>query len=768
MSLHSAKKHSEEQVRLTHDLERRYLDRAKEREPKLKRVEEAGVFAAAGADSAIRRTAHMSHAEGRALIAPAPIAARPATGNGAARSERLSKATERTLEAVIGGFDDSDHINFLARGMRAARAVCRLVQDGQAVGTGFLVAPGVILTNNHVIASKAEASAFVAEFDYELDVEDQPRRPVVRFRLDPERAFVTSSSREGLDFTFVAVAHTSIDRTEQILTFGWLPMDERRDKILEGEPAVIIQHPRGDPKRLCLFAAELVDRPEDYIHYTTDTDGGASGSPVLNRGWLLIGLHHAATTTDKKRRGHPIVVNEGIRVSSMIQALRTGERILEGDGATILSIVTSPEVVADGRPQSPILPALAAPTNLRGEALVKSLSPDSNGVASLWRPHSVFERTSIRRRDRDHFEARSSTHQGYKTRFLGNGAEVALPRLPDGMLDDAARLNGGNSFELTYTHYSTVHSVSRRLPFLTAVNIDGAKLKKRGREDRDFEAADKWYFDPRIAEEVQLGPEVYDGTPFDFGHMVRREDPVWGDDRTATMANDDTFYMTNCAPQHSDLNQKTWLSLENAALEAARTSRTKISVFTGPILSPQDPSVRGVQVPTAFWKIVAYRAGGRLRAHGFMQWQTELVDDVRSRFEGLDRLERAVEYQVPIRDIARDSALDFGALVAADQDLVADPGHESTRPRQHRLTARIVESLSERIAAADASDGAESGFGNHDDPEQMPFGDRRRFGALMDPSSSDEVERVLGKFGERFLEVMVDALRELERERSAH
>jgi hypothetical protein len=121
-------------------------------------------------------------------------------------------------------------------------------------------------------------------------------------------------------------------------------------------------------------------------------------------------------------------------------------------------------------------------------------------------------------------------------------------------------------------------------------------------------------------------------------------------------------------PQHSDLNQRTWLQLENAVLSAARDNKVKVSVLTGPVLSPQDPTVRGVQVPTAFWKIVAYRAGGRLRAHGFMQWQTELVDDVRRRFEAFDELGAAAQYQVPIRDIARDTSLDFGPLIDADDE----------------------------------------------------------------------------------------------------
>src|SRR5262249_16251690 len=156
-------------------------------------------------------------------------------------------------------------------------------------------------------------------------------------------------------------------------------------------------------------------------------------------------------------------------------------------------------------------------------------------------------------------------------------------------------------------------------------NIDGAQLQKLARTDRQFESADRWFYDGRIRRDQQLGPELYDTTAFDFGHICRREDPVWGDLNTARMANDDTFHMTNCAPQHHNLNTGTWLQLENAVLSAARDNHLKVSVFTGPVLSPQDPMVKGVQVPTAFWKIIAYAQNGQLQAHGFMQFQTRLV-----------------------------------------------------------------------------------------------------------------------------------------------
>ena len=306
-------------------------------------------------------------------------------------------------------------------------------------------------------------------------------------------------------------------------------MDERRDKILEGEPCVIIQHPLGEPKQICLFGSELVDRPDDFLQYMTDTDHGTSGSPVHNRHWQLIGLHHASTTTDKRRRGRNMAVNEGIRVSSMIRALRdVTHRVAGADGvapekaaAAVLAQVTDPAVLGDGRPIAPRVVTIA------------------DRRASVEREALEARATVIGRRPHDHFDDRPASHHGYKEAFLGHHHPVRLPRLMGSLEDDAARLVGdGSSIVLKYTHYSAIQSTSRRMPIFTAVNIDGAKSQRLGRKDRDFEsrerpesaaileaAADKWFFDPRIDKSAQLTPPIYDETDFAFGHVTRREDP---------------------------------------------------------------------------------------------------------------------------------------------------------------------------------------------------------------------------------------------------
>ena len=186
---------------------------------------------------------------------------------------------------------------------------------------------------------------------------------------------------------------------------------------------------------------------------------------------------------------------------------------------------------------------------------------------------------------------------GFDPEFLGVAA--IMPRMGDAQ--------AAASVELTYEHFTVMLDTVRRFAGVTAVNIDGARLVKVPREDR-------WEFDERISTDLQAGPEVYADNDLDRGHLVRRNDPVWGDPAVAARANTDTFRFTNAAPQASGFNQsrELWLGLEDHVLEHARVHALKLSVFTGPVLTDDDPPYRGIRIPLKFWKIAAWNTGEAL------------------------------------------------------------------------------------------------------------------------------------------------------------
>ncbi|MEM8963592.1 MAG: DNA/RNA non-specific endonuclease [Acidobacteriota bacterium] len=251
---------------------------------------------------------------------------------------------------------------------------------------------------------------------------------------------------------------------------------------------------------------------------------------------------------------------------------------------------------------------------------------------------------------------------GYDHGFLGTDEHcVPLPTL-GAWATDVAPVSDDDDGILKYTHFSVIQSASRRLPLVTAVNIDGSKsirLKRKG----DFK------LDGRIVDpDHQVGNELYKHNPLDRGHMVRRRDPGWGDtSEEAQQAEIDTFHYTNVAPQHKDLNQRDWLGLEDHILDAAETRDFKVSVFCGPVFRDSDrrlkrqPGAEKVQIPEEFWKIaVMVNADtGELSATGYVLSHGVLL---RGLVEAAFVLGEYKTYQVRIALIEQATGLDFGSL----------------------------------------------------------------------------------------------------------
>jgi len=241
---------------------------------------------------------------------------------------------------------------------------------------------------------------------------------------------------------------------------------------------------------------------------------------------------------------------------------------------------------------------------------------------------------------------------GYDVAFLGEQNRIPHPELRNDLKEDIAHLFSGG-YVLDYTHFSIVMRKSRRLAFYAAVNIDGKQQKNIRREK------DSWYFDARLNRDYQVGPDLYRNNDIDRGHLVRRRDPVWGN--RAKEANEDTFHFTNCAPQHKDLNQRTWLELEDYILNNAIVHQLKVTVFTGPIFKGNDKWYRGIQLPEEFWKIVVMvKKDGLLSATAYLQTQKDFIGKLQFSYGSYGT------YQVAVSHIEYLTGLDFGVLRDAD------------------------------------------------------------------------------------------------------
>lgn len=209
-----------------------------------------------------------------------------------------------TLEAVVGRADLTESAMFLIRGATAARSVARLlvhrhfdgapsIRPGEvpdyAQGTGWLIAPDLIVTNHHVLAARRAGEPAVGSQD--LALQAATTRVQFDFLADDaapqDHAVVELVATEpGLDFALLRLAPAQ----RAPLRLRKAPLRRARGMPLR-ERVNLLQHPNGEAMRLGFRNNFVVCGDERWLSYLTDTHGGSSGSPVCDDAWSVVALH---------------------------------------------------------------------------------------------------------------------------------------------------------------------------------------------------------------------------------------------------------------------------------------------------------------------------------------------------------------------------------------------------------------------------------------------------------------------------------------------
>lgn len=198
---------------------------------------------------------------------------------------------------------------------RRCRAVGRIFNHatGDPCGTGFVVRGGdlveewgerpVLMTNSHVLSDDPEHGAPLL-----------PGQGCVAFtRVDGEPEVqigpvLFTSSPQQLDVT---ICH--VDPPD-----GLEPLELTRYSPLladDGPPQriYVIGYPHGGDLVVSLYDNDLRGYEGRFVRYSSPTEHGHSGSPVLNRQWSTFAVHHRTLRTRR--------LNEGVLLTYVIDSL---------------------------------------------------------------------------------------------------------------------------------------------------------------------------------------------------------------------------------------------------------------------------------------------------------------------------------------------------------------------------------------------------------------------------------------------------------------
>ena len=220
---------------------------------------------------------------------------------------KVKSQPQEFLEKIIGE-NTLRHISFLHHGIKVSGAVA-FIDVGKWTGTGFLISPNLLITNNHVLPDKTLLNNTIFRFNYQLTFDGKEEK-IEDYKAAPSAVFYTN---ELLDYTVVELEAAPGDRWGYIRLNPVLPA--------KGDRMNIIQHPAGLPKQIS-FQNNFVEYVDfKIVQYLTSTLGGSSGSPVFNDQWQVVAIHHAGGLLLEPTTNQRYFRNEGITIGSILENL---------------------------------------------------------------------------------------------------------------------------------------------------------------------------------------------------------------------------------------------------------------------------------------------------------------------------------------------------------------------------------------------------------------------------------------------------------------
>ena len=250
-----------------------------------------------------------------------PVADDTPTGIGAKDVDALP-LKGGALEIQIAE-DDTIDVGFLHSGSLAARSVAKVLVVRSSFrwrsavdrrefpdygnGTGWLIAPSLLITNYHVVGARGKREPAASEADFAL----QAAATQVQFDYHNATSAIVEVQASGCEASDPgarlraaacpqvarqrrgpATAHPAKGPDHEAEGIG-PPRTRQRAPASEGRPDAV-----GFPRQLRLAASDL------RVSYLTDTTGARPARPSAMTPWLVAGLHRGFDTIE----GGPLVV----------------------------------------------------------------------------------------------------------------------------------------------------------------------------------------------------------------------------------------------------------------------------------------------------------------------------------------------------------------------------------------------------------------------------------------------------------------------------
>ena len=238
-----------------------------------------------------------------------------------ATGPRITNQTGQSLEALVQAH--AKFINPVSLREKMATLEGQVCWVSLAVGrggTGFLVGPDLVVTNQHVIKPITDGQVrwqdVTCRFDYKQAIDGSGlgrlKETVVALAgpgwlVDSRppsvadwKAALSEAGPEETDCAVIRLAAKVGDLPvggdtvdEKAAPRGWIAVQAAPPAMTVGNQVLLLQHPKGEPLQLSIGAVKAFNAAGTRMRHDANSKDGSSGSPLFDVDLQLVGLHHA-------------------------------------------------------------------------------------------------------------------------------------------------------------------------------------------------------------------------------------------------------------------------------------------------------------------------------------------------------------------------------------------------------------------------------------------------------------------------------------------